>query len=166
MKRFGWICLLACAAAAAEEKSSEKPPALLQVGVGLFDFHRSTHAVQFSAEYKWPFPVYGVVHSVSGVLATVHGSLYIYSGFDYDLFCGKHVVFTPSFAGGVYFKGSGKDLGYELEFRSSLELAYVFTNNMRIGVQGYHISNGSMGFRNPGEESLLLFFSIPVGGGG
>ena len=46
-----------------------------------------------------------------------------------------------------------RDLGYELEFRSGIEIGYVFCNKSRLGVHFYHISNASLGRKNPGEEA-------------
>ena len=136
-------------------------PDLLQMGIGAYDFHRSSKIPQLSLEYKLALP-YKRIHSLTGALATFKASLYVYSGFDYDIFIGKRFVITPSFCGGVFFRGKGKDLGYPLEWRSSVEMAYVFKSNSRIGVQGYHISNGSFGWKNPGEETLLVFYALAL----
>ena len=68
---------------------------------------------------------------------------------------------TPSFIPGVYCKGSGKDLGYPLEFRSSLELAYEWCCKARLSGQFYHISNASLSKKNPGANALALIFCIP-----
>ena len=70
---------------------------------------------------------------------------------------------TPSFAPGFYDQGdSTLDLGHELEFRSQIEFAYRFDNRSRLGVAVSHYSNASIGDENPGTESAILYYSIPL----
>jgi hypothetical protein len=70
---------------------------------------------------------------------------------------------TPLLAIGGYGEGSSKDLGGVFQFRQSLDLAYRFANGHRLGIRVAHISNGSIHDSNPGEEELLLTYSLPVG---
>lgn len=136
-------------------------PGLLSLGVGSFDTLREhRRMLQFQAEYKWSACWYGIQPFV-GAMATAKGSLYFCFGGGYDFYVGRYVVLTPSFAPGIYVKNGGKELGFPLEFRSSIALAAEY-NCHRIGVQFYHISNGSLGFKNPGEESLVIFYSIAL----
>ena len=72
-------------------------------------------------------------------------------------------MLTPNFAVGVYGNGDGKDLGYAVEFRSGVELAYRFDNYARLGLSFTHISNAGLDERNPGVESLVVMYSIPFG---
>lgn len=135
---------------------------LLSVGVGSFDTIRPRERMmQFQAEYKWDACWHGL-QPIAGAMLSQKGSLYFCFGGCYDIYVGKHVVLTPSFAPGVYIKNGGKELGLPLEFRSSLALAVEFGCCQRIGLQFYHISNGSLGFKNPGEESLVLFYSLSI----
>ncbi len=142
-------------------KEMEHPP-LLQVGVGIFNLHRvHKWQAQASIEYKWR-PIVYTLRPFVGMMGTQKASLYWYGGFGLDLFIGRAFVITPSLAAGIYYRGHGKNLGYPLEFRSSLEFAFVLKREARIGLQIYHISNASLGHKNPGEESLVLFYSIPL----
>ena len=95
-------------------------------------------------------------------MATVKESLYAYGGLGYDIFIGKNFALTPSFAPGLYYRGNGKKLWFPLEFRSSIEAAAVFGGQHRIGAQFYHISNASLGRKNPGAEALVFFLAIPL----
>lgn len=101
------------------------------------------------------------VHPLASLMVTEKGSVYICGGICYDLKMGR-VVFTPGFAPGFYFKNKGKSLHFPLEFRSSVALSVELWGYHRLGVQFYHISNGSLGRKNPGEESLVAFYSIAV----
>jgi hypothetical protein len=69
----------------------------------------------------------------------------------------------PVAAAGYFHRGAGKDLGSHLEFKTGLELAYRFDDMSRIGIAFDHISNAGLTKRNPGTESLLLTYSIPIG---
>ena len=137
-------------------------PSLLSFGVGAFDIRKDKNRTAlFLAEYKWNKEWYTVRPMVGG-MATVCGAFYLYGGFGLDwVFC-DHFLFSPNFAAGYYHQGGGKDLGYELEFRSGIEAAYIFCNQSRLGLHFYHISNASLRRKNPGEESLVLFYAIPI----
>ena len=57
--------------------------------------------------------------------------------------------FIPSFGLGYYTPGSGKKLGHNLEFRTTLEVNYELNNLNRIGLSFGHISNANIGDKNP-----------------
>ena len=69
--------------------------------------------------------------------------------------------FTPSFGAGIYNDGSGKKLGNDLQFRTSLEISYELKNKNRIGISFSHISNANLGDKNPGVEILSFSYHIP-----
>ena len=69
--------------------------------------------------------------------------------------------FTPSFGAGIYDDGSGKKLGNDLQFRTSLEVSYELKNKNRIGISLSHISNANLGDKNPGVEILSFSYHIP-----
>ena len=71
------------------------------------------------------------------------------------------LFFTPSFGAGIYNDGSGKKLGNDLQFRTSLELSYELKNKNRIGISFSHISNANLGDKNPGVEILSLSYHVP-----
>ena len=80
-----------------------------------------------------------------------------------ELFDGdkSKLFFTPSFGAGIYDDGSGKKLGNNLQFRTSLEVSYELQNKNRIGISFSHISNANLGDKNPGVEILSLSYQIP-----
>ena len=71
------------------------------------------------------------------------------------------LFFTPSFGAGIYDDGSGKKLGNDIQFRTSLELSYELKNKNRIGISFSHISNANLGDKNPGVEILSFSYHIP-----
>ncbi|HSX38619.1 MAG TPA: acyloxyacyl hydrolase [Chlamydiales bacterium] len=141
----------------------------ISFGGGVYDLLRPKHRCpEFEIEYKFhirhlgsPLRVLEFLPLV-GIMANVHGGGYLYAGVNFDfLFC-KHIVFAPGFAAGYYWAGKGKNLGFPLEFRSGVELAWQFSELNRLGIHFYHLSNASLGKKNPGEESLVLFYDIPI----
>ena len=80
-----------------------------------------------------------------------------------ELFEGKKskFFFTPSFGAGIYDDGSGKNLGNDLQFRTSFEISYELKNKNRIGISFSHISNANLGDKNPGAEILSFSYHVP-----
>ena len=68
------------------------------------------------------------------------------------------LIFTPSFAPGLYHKGDGKDLGHVVEFKSEIQLSYALSKDSRLGVSYNHVSNASLGDKNPGANSYMFNF--------
>ena len=92
------------------------------------------------------------------------GAFHLYAGFAADLPLGEHALIRLGFAPGYYDKGAdGKDLGMALEFRSSFEIGWRFGDGWRLGVEIYHLSNAQLGDINPGNGSLLVALTIPLG---
>ncbi|MDP1607793.1 MAG: acyloxyacyl hydrolase [Chlamydiales bacterium] len=145
------------------------PPNLFSVALGGFDFTRAKYRTwEFELEYKfllscftspWEFLEF---RPLVGVMATATKSVYLYGGLNFDLLFWNHLLIAPGFAAGYYAQGHGKNLGYPLEFRSGVELAYQTCDGHRLGVHFYHLSNASLASRNPGEESIVFYFDIPI----
>ena len=142
---------------------------LFSVSTGIFDVMRERHRTwEFSLEYKFHCPKFKSpfrfmeFRPLIGAMATIEGTTYLYGGINFDLFPCDQIVIAPGFAAGWYRAGNGKDLGYPLEFRTGVELAWQFEDASRLGVHFYHLSNASLGNRNPGEESFVLYYDIPI----
>lgn len=162
MKKWLFLILFSSAFAAG-------PPDYLSFATGAFDFYRVKNRTwEFDAEYKfhvrWMKSPYRWLEfrPLLGLMATARGSAYVYAGLNFDILFFDHLLIAPGFAAGYYARGGGKNLGYPLEFRSGIELGWLFDNEYRLGVHFYHLSNASLGHKNPGEESLLLFYDIPL----
>ena len=63
---------------------------------------------------------------------------------------------TPSFTPGLYAKGDGKDLGSVIEFKSDVQLSYDVDENTNLGMSYNHVSNASLGDKNPGANSYMF----------
>jgi lipid A 3-O-deacylase len=153
-----WPCLVF----AQTENHSVKNPSHLHIGAGVFDIgRRHRRHFQYLFEYRREIDFYHI-RPLIALGGTFKGSTLLSAGAGYDIFLGKYFVLTPSFAPGLYFKGDGRDLGCVLEFRSSIEISFIFKNKARLGAQYYHVSNASLGYKNPGEESLIIFYAFPL----
>ncbi len=71
------------------------------------------------------------------------------------------LIFTPSFGAGYYNNGSGKDLGNELQFRTTFEFSYKLLENRRISFSIGHISNANLSDKNPGVEIINFSYHVP-----
>jgi lipid A 3-O-deacylase len=132
----------------------------LSAGAGYWEAGKKHSGNLFQLEYRFGSYCFWRIRPqlvfIFPELAAVFSGL----GIGYELYITPHFLITPSFTPGVYFKGNGRDLGYPLEFRSSIEAAFEW-KNCRLGGQFYHISNASLGSRNPGGNAYVLFLAIP-----
>jgi len=99
----------------------------------------------------------GNVSPITGGFVTENSAAYIYTGIEWNVDMGG-MIFTPSFAPGLYHEGDGKDLGHILEFKSEVQLSYVVSGNTSFGISYNHISNASLGDKNPGANSYMFNF--------
>ena len=99
----------------------------------------------------------GNISPITGGFITENSTTYIYTGFEWNIDMGA-VTFTPSFAPGLYHKGDGKDLGHALEFKSEIQFSYNSSENSKIGISYNHVSNASIGDKNPGANSYMFNF--------
>lgn len=140
--------------------------ARLAFAVGAFDMLPSARSdrrtsAEFRTEYRFGQRL-GPLTPFLGAQVTTDGAFYGFGGFGLDIRVGRHFVVIPNTAAGYFEHGSGTDLGYWWEFRSGLELDYRFANRSQLGVTFHHMSNAGLGRHNPGEESLMLVYSVPI----
>jgi hypothetical protein len=99
----------------------------------------------------------GNISPITGGFITENSTAYIYTGFEWNIDMGD-LTFTPSFTPGLYHKGDGKDLGHVLEFKSEIQFSYDLSQNSKIGLSYSHVSNASLGDKNPGANSYMFNF--------
>ncbi len=136
-------------------------PDFLVFGVGYFDMFKDQNALIGNLEYRSNKTFWYLKPHV-GVFGTTDGGAYIYTGVRLDIFIGNRFVISPNFSPGLYHEGGGKDLGFEVEFRSGLELGYRFDDRGRLTVAMHHLSNASLADKNPGTETITLYYSLPL----
>ena len=134
---------------------------LLAFGAGLWDWNDTQTAGLFNVEYRHGTR-YGPFKPMIGGLVNTDQGFHIYAGIRMDLYLTNTIVVTTSFAPGLYERGDGKDLGHVVEFRSGLDLAYRRRDGGRIAAEVHHLSNASLDENNPGTETFLFTYSIPL----
>ena len=99
----------------------------------------------------------GNLSPITGAMLTADSAAYFYTGVQAQYNFGSLVV-TPSFAPGYYNKGNGKDLGHALEFKSEVQLSLDLSKSSQLGFSYNHLSNASLGDKNPGANSYMFNF--------
>lgn len=95
-----------------------------------------------------------------GGMLTARGAGYGYGGIELPLAVTDRTTLTPSLGAGAYRRGDGPDLGSTLEFRSGIDLSRSLAGGHQISLFLYHLSNASLGERNPGVEVLGIGYAI------
>ena len=100
----------------------------------------------------------GTIKPVTGFMLTADSASYLYTGIQAEYKFGK-LNLTPSFTPGLYQEGDGKDLGHMVEFKSELQLSLDLSSSTEFGFSYNHLSNASLGEKNPGANSYMFNFS-------
>ena len=147
---------------AAEGSSSDYPRLNFSAGaIGIADSIDEPFLI--GVEYQMPaFSDWALIPAV-GFLYSQNGAGYVYGGLRHDFQLSDEWVLTPSLSAGYFDDSDEIDLGYALEFRSGIEVAYKLPGKSRLGLGVFHISNASLGDRNPGTELMTLSWSMPIG---
>ena len=99
----------------------------------------------------------GNLSPITGVLFTADNAGYFYTGVQAQYKLGA-LNLTPSFTPGIYHEGDGKDLGHLIEFKSELQISLDLSKTSELGFSYNHISNASLGDKNPGANSYMFNF--------
>ncbi len=154
--------LLNCMSVNSQEKVINGNGNEFNVYTGMFDFSddgkRSTLiGFQHQNENLNRDTFLGNLSPITGALITADNAGYIYTGVQAQYRIGKLNI-TPSFTPGLYHEGDGKDLGHILEFKSEVQISLDIFKNSELGFSYNHISNASLGDKNPGANSYMFNF--------
>ena len=146
----------------AEENNSNYSNNEFNVYSGMFDFSddgkKSTLiGFQHQNENLNRDTFFGNISPITGALITADNASYIYTGIQAQYKLGNLNI-TPSFTPGLYHEGDGKDLGHLLEFKSEVQISLDIFKNSELGFSYNHISNASLGDKNPGANSYMFNF--------
>ena len=155
------ILLTASSLIAAEKVSTNGNQ--LNFFIGNFDFSDDNQKAilvgfQHQNENLYRDTFLGNVSPITGGFVTENSAVYVYTGIEWNVDMGEKILFTPSFAPGLYHEGDGKDLGHMLEFKSEVQLSLDLSKNTELGFSYNHISNASLGDKNPGANSSMFNF--------
>jgi len=129
---------------------------------GMFDFSddgkkSNLFGVEHINENLYRETSFGNIQPVSGAMLTADNAFYVYTGFQLPKKSGS-VTITPSFTPGLYSEGDGKDLGHVIEFKSEIQISFELSSDSELGFSYNHISNASLGDKNPGANSYMFNF--------
>ena len=129
---------------------------------GMFDFSDDTQAagvfgLQHQNDDLFRNSFLGKLSPITGGFLTENNAFYLYTGAQAEYDLGLFTI-TPSFAPGYYNSGDGKDLGSALEFKSEIQMSLNLSNSTEFGMSYNHISNASLGDKNPGANSYMINF--------
>ena len=146
----------------ADEEKLQLPNTQLNMYSGMFDFSDvKQRAVmvgfQHQNEELSRDTFLGTLSPVTGGFVTENKALYAYTGVEWNFGLGP-INFTPSFAPGLYGEGNGKDLGHILEFKSEVQASWNLSESSELGMSYNHLSNASLGDKNPGANSYMFNF--------
>ena len=99
----------------------------------------------------------GKLSPITGGFLTENNAFYLYTGAQAEYQLGWFTL-TPSFAPGYYNSGDGKDLGHAIEFKSEVQMSLNVSESTQFGMSYNHISNASLGDKNPGANSYMINF--------
>ena len=134
----------------------------LNIFTGMFDFSDVKQkagllGIQHQNDELFRESFLGKLSPITGGFITENNATYLYTGVqaEYDL---GFLTITPSFAPGYYSYGDGKDLGSPLEFKSEVRVSFNLSDSTHLGMSYNHISNASLGTKNPGANSYMFNF--------
>tara|TARA_B110000438_G_scaffold233447_1_gene229470 strand:- start:314 stop:826 length:513 start_codon:yes stop_codon:yes gene_type:complete len=143
-----------------EDKKSKETE--FNLFTGMFDFSDDKQAagilgIQHQNDELFRNSFLGKLSPITGGFLTENSAMYIYTGAQAEYNLGLFTI-TPSFAPGYYNSGDGKDLGSALEFKSEIQMSLNLSESTEFGMSYNHISNASLGDKNPGANSYMINF--------
>ncbi len=157
-----FIFFLLCMNSLADELKLDKKNNEFSIYTGMFDFsddgkRSSLIGIQHQNEDLKKYTFLGNLSPISGALITADNASYFYTGIQAQYKVGL-INITPSFTPGYYHKGDGKDLGHVLEFKSEVQISLNLPKDSQFGFSYNHLSNASIGDKNPGANSYMFNF--------
>ena len=144
------------------DEASNKDETELNFFTGMFDFSDDKQAsgvlgMQHQNDDLFRNSFLGKLSPITGGFLTEKNAFYFYTGAQAEYNIGLFKI-TPSFAPGYYNSGDGKDLGSALEFKSEIQMTLDLSDSTEYGMSYNHISNASLGDKNPGANSYMINF--------
>ena len=156
------ISLFYANAGIAAEENIDKNETELNIFTGMFDWsdHKQKSGLiglEHQNEELFRESFLGRLSPITGGFLTENNAFYLYTGAQAEYDLGMFTI-TPSFAPGYYSSGDGKVLGHSLEFKSEIQMSLDLSNSTQFGMSYNHISNASLGSKNPGANSYMFNF--------
>ena len=121
-------------------------------------------AAAFGIEFQPGFRIGGFLQPLFGAMVTHEGSYMGYAGLGAPIEFANDWMLMPSAAIGYYEDNNdGVDLGQHLVYRFGTELAYIFENQSRLGLNAHIITNGDSFDSDDRTEVISLVYTMPLG---
>tara|TARA_B100000989_G_scaffold10857_1_gene7405 strand:+ start:9627 stop:10145 length:519 start_codon:yes stop_codon:yes gene_type:complete len=145
-----------------DEKSIVNTGHKYNMYTGMFDFSdegkkSQIFGLQHQNDNLFKDSFLGTIKPITGFMFTADTATYLYTGVQAEYNLGK-LNLIPSFTPGLYEQGNGKDLGHLVEFKSELQLSLDLSPTTEFGFSYNHLSNASLGDKNPGANSYMFNF--------
>ena len=155
------VLLLAGLLGAPPAVEAQVQPTALQVGAAYFDVGGDAHeTAALELTYRPHRLRLWRVSARLGGMFTARRAAYAYGGLELPLRLTDRTLLNPSLGAGAYRQGEGPDLGGVLEFRSGIDLSRTLADGHQVTLFLYHLSNASLGRRNPGVEVLGVAYAV------
>ncbi|MDH3714319.1 MAG: acyloxyacyl hydrolase [Gammaproteobacteria bacterium] len=163
----GWMWLAVLLIVLAPDPALAAQDMQLRVYAGFFDTKAwidgdGTETMEAGVELRGAPIADTPVAPLIGTTANTDDASLFYLGLSWSHWLTSGWQTAMSFAFARYEQGESRELGNDLEFRSGIEIAHPFTGGYALGMQFYHISNAGLSDLNPGNNSLVLFYNIPI----
>ena len=162
-------CLLACAPATAEPAVEDQPIAgddeapFLSASAGRFILvEQVDDPYVIGLQYRGMPRTGWALRPGIGVDAGADGLLFVYADVARDFALAQAWLVTLSVGAGWFDNGERVGAAFDLEFRSGIAVARRLASGARLGLAGYHVSNGGIDRPNAGAEALVLFLALPI----
>ena len=140
----------------------ENPTPIFCVGGGYLDAGSRHSGGVVQIEYKWAKYFWHILRPQITLIAPELRSVFLGLGIGWECNLTERITLIPSFSPGFYYKGNGRNLGFPIEFHSSVELSFRLNNKNWVGIQIYHISNAHLSRKNPGLNAVTLSFAFAI----
>ena len=146
-------------------------PDLISVSAGAYDFEDyEDESAELRVEYRsgWKIlgvefgPVFRGIGPMVGLMADTNGGVFGYGGIYADIRLGDRVVVYPTTGLGGHSEGDSRDLGGVFQFHLGVAATYRFEDDSSLGITVTHISNATIHDENPGVETILLTYTVPL----
>jgi hypothetical protein len=134
------------------------------LSVGMYDpFTHNQKAASFDMQWEPGVKIAGVIQPLFGAMVATNGAVMGYGGFGLPVNLGERFRLMPSVAIGAYHKGAGVDLHNVIVWRGGVELAYMFDDKSRLGLNVHALTNGDSLKPADMTEVIGLAYTMPFG---
>jgi hypothetical protein len=131
------------------------------LSVGMYNPFSHRKGAALNLEWQPGVRIVGVIQPLFGGMVTTRGGVMGYGGLGVPIKLSEHFMFMPSLGAGAYNEGSGEDLHRTFVYRGAAELAYVFDDQSRLGLNLQLISNGRSFHPHDRSEVIGLVYTMP-----